>query len=826
LIEEESAMTAMSSATQISLPPGLNAQEAKALLAKYGPNEIYKPERISFLGIAREELGERMIQLLIVTGILYSILGELRDAITIFLVIGTLLMAEVWTEYRAQTAIGALAKLSAVKTRVRRSNQIIEIDTLEVVPGDLLALSQGTKINADATVQDTIGLQADESALTGESFPVEKKGGDPLFAGTFIVSGEGQAVVTVTGAQTRLGKIAAQTKEMKVPQTALQLAMKSLAGKLVYVAVAFAILIPVLGILRGQDWHLMLLTGLALAFAVIPEELPIVITMVLGLGSYKLSKGGFLVKQLRTAEALGNATVIVTDKTGTITEGRMKAVATFPADPVPVLRAALACASDLAVTPVDDVIRERAKELGLPQDAQTLLRERDRSDAKKTRAAVRNDGNDYTLYKSGAPEEVFSACRAVAAEATAELEKQTRNGRRVIAVATRSLTKGESQKPFDQLETGMTFCGLIALEDSPRPGVKETIARAARAGIRTIMVTGDHPLTAAYIANQVGISSAKVLSGEEIDRLSDEALRQAVRDVSVFARSTPEHKYRIVKSLQDNHEVVAVTGDGINDVLALKGADIGIAMGVKGTDVAREAASVVLADDNFNTIATGIFEGRGFFDNLSKGVRYYLAVKTALVLIFLLPVLVGIPMPFAPIQIIVLEIFMDLAASAGFTAEPKEKSIYTRKPRDPQLNVFNNRAILDVLIKACVLFVAVTCVYLYAYAHTSSLVEAQTFAFAAWIIGHVTLAFISRSDRALVVSTGIFSNGIMTVWALLAVAVLLLGIYTPYVAGRLKLAVVSPIGLLAVFGVVIVILLTLEARKLFGGGAGITDTTD
>jgi Ca2+-transporting ATPase len=296
--------------------------------------------------------------------------------------------------------------------------------------------------------------------------------------------------------------------------------------------------------------------------------------------------------------------------------------------------------------------------------------------------------------------------------------------------------------------------------------------------------------------------------------------------VSVFARATPEHKYRIVKALQDNHEVVAVTGDGINDVLALKGADIGIAMGVKGTDVAREAASVVLANDNFNTIATGIFEGRAFFDNLSKGMRYYLAIKTALVLIFLLPVLVGIPMPFAPIQIILLELFMDLAASAGFTAEPKEKSIYTRKPRDPRLNVFNNRAILDIVIKAAALFVAVTGVYLYAYANTSSPVEAQTYAFAAWIVGHVTLAFISRSDRDLVVSTGIFSNPVITIWAVLAVAMLLLGIYLPYLSGLLRLTFVSPAGLLAVFAVVIVVLLTLEARKLVRGGAGVSDTMD
>ncbi len=815
--------------TQTSLFQGLSTQEAMAQLQAHGPNEIYKPEQVSFWGIAREEVTEPMILLLIFTGIVYSFLGELRDAITIFVIIATLLLSEVWTEYRAKAAIDSLKKLAALKTRLMRNGQIVEVDTLEVVPNDVLILSQGTKINADARIQQSIGLQVDESALTGESFPVDKQAGEQLFAGTFIVSGEGQAVVTATGRQTRLGQIAAQTKEIKVPRTALQLASRSLAGKLVYVALFFAILIPLLGILRGQDWKLMLLTGLALAFAVIPEELPIVITMVLGLGSYKLSKKHFLIKQLRTTEALGNATVIVTDKTGTITEGHMKVVATYPSNAASVLQAAVECASEYAMTPVDSVIREQAQKLGYVLAPQTLLRERDRINGKKTRAAIRqstrNSGNAYTLYKSGAPEEVFASCSTVPSEAVADLEQQTRSGRRVIAVATKALTQVDSQKPFEQLEIGMDFGGLITFEDAPRAGVKDTIATTTRAGIRTLMVTGDHPLTAAHIADQVGIRTSRVITGEEIDKLSDEVLQQAVKDVSVFARSTPEHKYRIVKALQENHEVVAVTGDGINDVLALKGANIGIAMGIKGTDVAKEAASVVLADDNFNTIAMGIFEARTFFDNLSKGMRYYLAIKIALVLSFLLPVILGIPMPFAPIQIILLELFMDLAASAGFTTEPKERSIYTRKPRDPQLNVFNNRAILDIFIKAIVLFIAVSGVYLYAYSHTVNLVAAQTYAFGAWIVGHIVLAFISRSDKELVVTLGAFSNQIITVWALLAVAVLLAGIYLPFLSSLLKLSTVPPASLLVTFVAVVVILLVLEVRKLFTGGAGITDTT-
>ena len=788
---------------------GLTAQQAQSQRAKFGANEIYQSEPISIWAIAREEVTEPMMVLLIIAGVVYSFLGELRDAVTIFVIIALLIGSEVLTEYRAKTAIAALAKIAALKTRVRRDGQITEIDTLDVVPDDVLILSPGTKIEADARVQELIGLQVDESALTGELFPVDKPVGDSIYAGTFVSSGEGQAVVTVTGAQTRLGQIAAQAGAIKPPRTALQLAMKSLAGKLVYVALFFAIGIPILGLLRGQDWKLMVLTALALAFAIIPEELPIVITMVLGLGSYKLSNHHFLIKQLRTAEALGNVTTIVTDKTGTITEGHLKVAATYP-EANPVLEAAFLSTSEYSITPIDTVIREQAAALKLT--APKLVRERDLLD-KKTRAAIRSRGEALALYVSGAPEAVFAACATVPAEANAELERQTKVGRRVIAVATKPLTSGDAQQDFAQVETGMTFSGLIAFEDAPRVGVKETIATAAQAGIRTIMVTGDHPQTAAYIAEQVGIDVKRIVTGDELDSLDDTALLQTVQAASVFARSTPEHKYRIVKALQANHQVVAVTGDGINDVLALKGADIGIAMGVRGTDVAKEAASAVLADDNFNTIAMAIFEGRSFFDNLQKGMKYYLCIKLALILVFLIPVLLNYPLPFAPIQLILLELFMDLAASAGFVAEPKEPNIYARPPHDPQENVFSNRAILDVFIKAGVLFIAVAGVYFYAYQHTASLVEAQTLAFAAWMIGHIVVAFIARSDKASVFAVGLFKNRVITLWALLVVVFLLLGIYVPYLNGLLRLTFVTVPNLLLTFAIVIVILSILELRK-------------
>ncbi len=793
---------------------GLTSQEARERLKKEGPNEIYKPWTVTFWGIVIEEIQEPMILLLLVTGILYSILGNLGDALTIFAVILLLVFAEVYTEYRAKSSIAALQVIAALKARVKRDGAIVEIDALEVVPGDVLVLTPGTKVPADAKVEHGVDLTVDESALTGESAPADKVGGDELFAGTIVVGGEGQAEVTVTGPKTRLGKVASQTVAIKPPKTALQLAMKSLASKLAYVAIFFAVAIPLVGFLRGQDWRLMVMTGLALSFAIIPEELPIIITMVLGLGSYNLSKINLLVKNLKASERMGNTTVIVTDKTGTITEGQMRIVATSPEDGTEVLQTAALALSEFALAPMDREILQRATETGMAEPLPAVVRERGLGGGHKSRAVIRRGTTGYTLYKSGAPEEVFASSRLVPDAAHTELDRQTRDGRRVIGIARKELPTADAGLSWDAAEQDMDYVGLISFEDTPRAGVKETIARASSAGIRTIMVTGDHPATAASIAKQVGIAAGKIATGDDVDRLTDEQLQAETRTTSVFARSTPEQKYRIVQALQANHEVVAATGDGINDVLALKGADIGIAMGKKGTDVAREAADVVLADDNYNTIAQGIFEGRALFDNLKKGTKYYLSIKLALVLIFLIPVIINVPMPFAPIQIIILELFMDLAASAGFVAEPKEKNLYARKPRDPQQAIFDRVALTDVVVKAVVLFAVVTGVYLLETNRTGNLVLAQTYAFASWIVGHIVLAYVSRSEDHTLRAIGPFANRVMNVWALAAVGTLALGIYVPRLNELVRLTAVPVPQLLLTMVVTAAVILLLEIRKL------------
>ena len=795
---------------------GLSSAEAAARRNQYGPNVLFAPQPVRFWAIAAEEVQESMIILLLVVGVAYSIFGKLADALTIFAVIAILVLVEVYNEFRAKRAIAALAQASAPKAQVLRDGALQEIDTAELVPGDLVVLTPGTRLGADAELSATEALACDESALTGESFPVEKKAGDMVYAGTVVTNGEGEAVVTVTGTKTRLGTIGKSLQEIRQPRTPLQLAMRDLAGKLVWVAGFFAVLIPAIGIIQGQDWRQMILTGMSLAFATIPEELPIIITMVLGLGSYALSRQRFLVKRLAAAETMGAVTVIVTDKTGTITASRMQLAACFPEESADdALACALANVSEHIVDPLEAAVSAAARQRGVPFSGGAVVRLRPLGQGRRTKAVLRSHGETLALTVSGAPEEIAARAATKPAWFDAALAQESALGRRLIAVARRKLEASLSDD-WEQLEQGLEIVGLLSFEDPPRPGVRETITQALQAGVRTIMVTGDHPATAAAIAKAVGIQSERVIIGDELDGLDEPALQQALREVAVFARATPEHKYRIVQALQHDGEIVAVTGDGINDALALKAADVGVAMGERGTDVAREAADIVLADDNYLTLTRGLFEGRKFYDNLKKGVTYYLAVKLGLIMIFLLPVLLGLPMPFAPIQIIVLEMFMDLAASAGFVAEGAEKTIYSRRPkRRGAAALIDTPTLRAIGFKGVLLFAAVMAGY--GIGAWQGAAHIQSAAFSAWMIGHVALAFISRSESQGLFAMGALGNRIMNLWALGAMLFLLAGMYIPGLQARFFLQPLPLLELALVALSAIAITGLAELAKSWGG---------
>jgi len=841
---------------------GLTDQEAAQRLTKYGPNRLVEEREIHFLAILKEEITEPMILLLIVVGVLYSILGNLTDALTIIAIIVVLVLVEVWNEYRAKRSIGALRKLAPPTALVLRNGQPVEVQTAFLVPGDVILLKTGRRVPADARLLDSFGLEVDEASLTGESLPVAKDSAAVLasdtripeqknmvFDGTVVTRGQARALITATGINTELGRVAGITKAAKEPKTPLQLSMKQLSKSLVWIALFFSILVPVLGFLRGLPLEQMVLTGLALAFAVIPEELPIIITMVLGVGAYSLSRKNALVKRLRAAETLGSVTVIATDKTGTITENKMKTeslyfdgktiqVQDFKENEKEALKTAL-LASDairnltsntVLNNPMAQAILEWLKEEGIDvqqlTDSWVLKDELSFDDKRKLASYVYQYGNSLIVMSSGAPEyvlanstkllakgeevELTDAARKEAADAIAGM---ARAGERLLAFSYHRLPL-VSRLEKENLERNLVFVGVVGFMDPPRKEVKDAIRTCREAGIKVIMVTGDHPETARTIASQVGIDSTRVLTGNEISKMSDEEVKQALKETFVFARVTPDDKLRLVRLLRENGEIVAVTGDGINDAPALKAAHIGVAMGIRGTDVAKETADMVLTDDNFSTIQIAVKEGRKLYGNLRKGVRYYLACKVALVASFLVPIILGVPLPFAPIQIIVLELFMDLAASATFVAEPEEIGTMKRPPMDSNEKFMNRAMQVSLVLGALSLFAAVTATFLFTWYQTQNLPLAQTMAFATWMLGHIFLALNFRSEKEPLIKLGFFSNKIMVFWALTAVATLLVGTNLPFIHESLKITYLSLTDWALVIGASFIATFWMELKKI------------
>jgi len=846
---------------------GLTDQEVAKRLDKYGKNVLVQQREIRFLGILKEEITEPMILLLIAIGVLYSILGNLTDALTIIVIIIVLVLAEVWNEYRAKRSIASLKQLAPPTSTVLRNGQLKEAETALLVPGDILVLKMGQRVPADARLLEAFGLEVDESSLTGESFPASKDATatlpnetriteqtNMLFAGTIVTRGRAKALIIATGIGTELGRIAGITNATKEPKTTLQLAMKQLSKTLVWIALFFSILIPVLSYVRGVQPNPgeALLYGLSLAFVVIPEELPIIITMVLGVGSYALAKKGAIVKRLRAAEALGNVTVIATDKTGTITENKMRLEhlyfdgtirrsIDFKENEKAALKTAL-LASDAIVNttgimvlnnPMAQAIMERLKQDGL--DTQNLTRDWVLKDElsfdvkRKLASYIYQFGNSTVVLSSGAPERILDNSTRILVkgeeiqltdsmknEVNAVTVQMAQSGERLLGFGYHRLSTN-SGRDNQNLESEIVFVGILGFIDPPRKEAKGAIKTCQDAGIKVIMITGDHPETAKAIASQVGINSANILTGSEISKMTDEDLKKELKKTFVFARVTPEDKLRLVRLLKESGEIVAVTGDGINDAPALKEAHIGVAMGMRGTDVAKETADMILTDDNFATIETAVKEGRKLYSNLRKGVRYYLACKVALVSIFLVPIILGIPLPFAPIQIIVLELFMDLAASATFVAEPEEAGIMNKPPNSPNEKFMNRKMLTSLSLGALSLFVAVTATYLFTWYQdptSAALQHAQTVAFATWMIGHILLALNFRSEKEPLSKLGVLSNKVMVLWALVVVATLLIGTNLPAIANPLKITSLAPIDWVVVVLAAFVGTFWIEIKKI------------
>ena len=712
----------------------------------------------AILAEVAESLAEPLMLLLIAVAVLSGIFGELRDAIAIFFVIVIIGAVEAISEVRAKRALKALRELSAPNALVRRAGVAEAVPVDDLVVGDVLLVEAGTLIAADARVTVADGLAADESRLTGEPLSAAKgpepvDAGTPLaerssvlHAGTAVVAGAGEGVVVALGEDTEIGRLGRLVRQAKEPPTPLQKAMAELARYALVVAIAACVLVPLLGFLRGQPARDMLLNGLTLAFATIPEELPILVTALVALGGLRLAQHGVLLRRLRAAEAVGAMTVLLADKTGTLTENRL-IIEDVAGDRERVLAtAAAAHGAAAAQDPVDRALVEATGE----RDRGERIARYPFDPVRRRESAVWRNANGAWVAVKGAPEAVLEACAmsdTEKEEVLADVKRLADNPLRVIAVAERHVAVAPGAEA--DAESALEFVGLAAFRDPLRAGVAESVAELAHAGVRTIVVSGDHPETVAAAAREAGVRASEVMhGGDALEALDDAELAERLRGPAVIARATPEDKLRLVRILQERDEAVAVTGDGVNDAPALAGANVGIAMGARGTDLAREAADLVLIDDAYPTIVQAVEGGRALASQLRRAVAFYLGAKLGLVIVIAVPLLLGLPAPFQPVHIVILELFMDIGASIAFVSEPQAPGSMDRPPRDPAKRFLDDTQLSAIGLTAVALIVAVLPTFLIV-EHRNGADMAIAAAVLGWLSANTAVAWCLRAQPGL-----------------------------------------------------------------------------
>jgi Ca2+-transporting ATPase len=832
---------------------GLSEEQARQRLQQYGPNRIELRREVRFAEIFWEEVREPMILLLLAVTLGYFILREPLEAVAVLLIVTAILFVEVWTEYRAKASVAALQTLTESSTLVLRDGEVKAVPVEDVVPGDCMVLRAGSRIPADGYLIQAYDMAIDESALTGESFPSEKKAvhedestqtnrEHQVFRGTLVIKGEGLAIAAATGLSTEIGRIAGITRTAKPPRTPLQQMMKQLSKVLAIAALLSATLIPILLIfIGGQKWSDAVLTGLSLAFATIPEELPILVVMVLGLGSLRLARSNALVRKLNSAETLGHITAVITDKTGTLTQNHQQFIgATIPGwEP-------LIKPSDLMKTPAGRRLSRVARlsllysgdgespawgdplETALAESLPLFDFEDPTPKEAKTPIPFSSErgwsgitwGQNHRIMK-GIPEIILNSCKHAL---------HIRNGSEIEEILTNAVCTDILQHVGQLAEDGYrvlglaeddTFLGLLVFADPLRQEAADAVSTVLSAGVKVIMATGDHPNVARLIAKQIGLPDKAIATGEQMDQWNDQELGDRLHQTTVFARIKPEHKLRLVRALQAQNEVVAMIGDGINDAPAIAAADVGVAMGKNGTDAARENAGIVLTDDRFETLAKAVQEGRGLFANLQKAVRYYLAVKVALVTTMLIPAVLGWTSPFSPIMIILMELFMDLAASAAFVIEPAEEGLMDQPPRPadkPFLDSSMNRSIITggLALSAAILLA----VWAATGWSASSAEMIRSSSFTAWMWGHVLLAFVFRYMYTPPYRHP-FANRILNAWAIGAITTAILLLYVPMLESIFGTAAISLIQWAWILGVPLVMAVILAATRSLWQGEGV-----
>jgi Ca2+-transporting ATPase len=765
-----------------TLLEGLTDAEARERLATDGYNELPDAKKRTFLHILLEVIREPMFLMLIACGVLYLFLGDQEEAIMLMGFVFVIIGITFYQEQKTERALDALRDLSSPRALVIRDGKQQRIAGREVVRDDIILVAEGDRVPADAVLLTGSNVSVDESLLTGESVPVRKKawdgrlemgrpGGDDqpfIYSGSMVVKGQGVAQVRSTGFRTEIGKIGKALQILQPEDTNLQQQTGIIVRNFAIIGLAMCAVVVIVYGLTTADWLHGFLAGITLAMATLPEEFPVVLTIFLALGAWRISQHRVLTRRVAAVEMLGAATVLCTDKTGTLTQNRMTVTHLMTGGEM--LEVGLQQRSlpeifhelvefGILATPVDpfDPMEKAIKELGGRTLINTehlhsdwnLLREYPLSEKllAMTHAWRSTSRHTFEIAAKGAPEAIADLCHFDAAQMDAlrgQINQMADQGLRVLGVAQAEFTPVDL--PAEQYDFDFKFVGLLGLADPIRAEVPGAVKECYDAGIRVIMITGDYPGTAKNIARQIGLKPLDdIITGAELDEMSDETLRERIKRTCIFARAVPEQKLRIVGALKANGEVVAMTGDGVNDAPALKAAHIGIAMGGRGTDVARESAALVLVDDNFASIVAAVRMGRRIFDNLKKAMAFIFSVHIPIAGMSLIPVLFKLPLALLPVHVLFLELIIDPACTVVFEMEDDERDIMQRPPRKLDSPLFGRSMILSGLIQGLGILAVVAGVYMFALNQNLGEGEARMFAFVSLVIGNLGLIFANRS---------------------------------------------------------------------------------